>query len=137
MTDPPAPTCSSLDPTSTASPDPHAVQHCRPLDAAPTCTTCRGLGWCSWPATDERGIFTTHTKACPHGCRDTRTKAEAGLERASIVAFLTAETKRFKEAADAEASKGNGDTAARLYGKASILRTLAAQIQRGDDKVTP
>jgi hypothetical protein len=57
-------------------------------------------------------------------------------DRASIIAFLTAELKRFKEAADMDAGKGNNDISSRLYGKASLLRTLILQIQRGDDKVT-
>ena len=60
-------------------------------------------------------------------------------DRASIVAFLTAEAKRFDEAARGISAESSYSTAVshiheRLVTRASLCRTLAAQIERGDDR---
>lgn len=54
--------------------------------------------------------------------------------RASIVAFLTSEARRF-DAESKEASRDRGNASERLRAQASLLRTLAAQIARGDDRL--
>jgi hypothetical protein len=61
-------------------------------------------------------------------------------DRASIVAFLAAEALRFDAAhAACISTTGNEDTAVahRLASKASLLRTITLQVQRGDDKAAP
>lgn len=56
--------------------------------------------------------------------------------RASIVAFLTAEAKRFDdEAARATSPWVKAEVPERLTIQAGLLRTLAAQIARGDDRL--
>lgn len=58
----------------------------------------------------------------------------ASNDRASIVAFLTAEAKRFDRAADDFDEMDKADSADRCRTKAGHTRTLAAQIERGDDR---
>ena len=58
----------------------------------------------------------------------------ASKDRASIVAFLIAETWRFEAAAARATSPFKADVRERLNVQASLLRTLAAQIERGDDR---
>lgn len=55
-------------------------------------------------------------------------------DRASIVAFLTAETKRIDDAAERVDDEDHGVTGKRLRAQASIGRTWTAQIERGDDR---
>lgn len=60
-------------------------------------------------------------------------------DRASIVAFLAAEAKRFDEAARGISAEASYSAAVahmheRLVTRASLCRTLAAQIERGDDR---
>ena len=55
-------------------------------------------------------------------------------DRASIVAFLAAEAKRFDRAADEFDAMDKADSADRCRTKAGHARTLAAQIERGDDR---
>ena len=54
-------------------------------------------------------------------------------DRESIVAYLNAEAKTFAECATSEAGKSQTEIAARLRGKASLLREVADQIERGED----
>ena len=65
--------------------------------------------------------------------------AEARKDRASIVAFLAAEAGRFDDAARGISAESSYSTAVshiheRLVTRASLCRTLAAQIERGDDR---
>lgn len=61
---------------------------------------------------------------------------EAHKDRASIVAFLAAEAKRFDdEAARATSPWVKAEVPERLSIQASLLRTLVAQIARGDDRL--
>lgn len=54
-------------------------------------------------------------------------------EREAVVAFLREEKMRFEVAADEERRDwGPSDKYSRLSGQASILRTMAAYIERGD-----
>ena len=69
---------------------------------------------------------------------DENTKLQAALDavkndRASIVAFLTAEGIKFTRAADFAGDK-DADAYRRLDAKASILQTMAAYVARGDDR---
>ena len=60
-------------------------------------------------------------------------------DRASIVAFLTAEAARFDQtargiSAEASCSAAVSHMHERLITRASLCRTIAAQIERGDDR---
>jgi hypothetical protein len=60
--------------------------------------------------------------------------SSAIADRASIVAFLAAETKRIDDAAERVDDEDHGVTRKRLRAQASIGRTWTAQIERGDDR---
>ena len=60
--------------------------------------------------------------------------SSAIADRASIVAFLAAEAQRFDRAADEFDAMDKADSADRCRTKAGHARTLAAQIERGNDR---
>ena len=68
-----------------------------------------------------------------HGAADA--KAAEDRTRASVVAFLVREADRFHDAgAKANVYGRNEDASNRLFTQSSLLRTIAGQIARGDDK---
>lgn len=69
---------------------------------------------------------------CPAG--DRHAPAPIVDDRASIVAFLTAEALNFTHAADF-AGDDDPDARQRLDSKASLLRTMATHVARGDDRL--
>jgi len=70
---------------------------------------------------------------CPAGDRHAPTPVVD--DRASIVAFLTAEGQRFDRVAVLMTSQMHWDAADRCRTKAGHTRTLAAQVARGDDRL--
>lgn len=56
-------------------------------------------------------------------------------DRTSIVRFIEAEAQRFDKEASSVTSIFKPDVVNRLRDKASVLRTIAAQVARGDDRM--
>jgi len=67
--------------------------------------------------------------------KDRAARKQDEMTRASIAAFLDAEAQRFDDSADEFDNLDKADSADRCRTKAGHTRTIAAQIERGDDRL--